>query len=258
MEWWPYQLFQESRCCQGLWQYRLMSDDLFAPIGRQSATDAVVENIQSLIVDQRLAPGAALPAERELAAMLGVSRNVLREALGVLGHRGLISSRPGSGNFVARPTGKVARDAIQLLLDSGGFDLVQLCEARIVIEPELAALAALKADEHDKECLNGRMQALADSANSASQHAEADVAFHEELARIAEQPVLRAIVETLWDPVSRGMAAGAEVVRAVSDSDAQHRRILASVVNGEPEAARQAMTDHLRFVLGQLQLLNTE
>src|SRR6478736_817704 len=91
----------------------------FKSLERRSTSSAVVEAIQAMIVDQHLMPGDALPSERELATMLSVSRNVLREALGILGQRGLVETRHGTGTYVSLPSSRQARDALVLLLNMG-------------------------------------------------------------------------------------------------------------------------------------------
>ena len=122
----------------------------FKAFERRNTTAQVVDALQAMILDRQLSPGDALPSERELATLLSVSRNVLREALGILRQRGLVDSRHGTGTYVSLPSSSQARDALILLLEMSKVSLVELCDARILIEPELAYFAALRDDEEGR------------------------------------------------------------------------------------------------------------
>lgn len=219
----------------------------FKSLERRSTSSAVVEAIQTMIVDQHLMPGDALPSERELATMLSVSRNVLREALGILGQRGLVETRHGTGTYVSLPSSRQARDALVLLLNMGKVSLVELCDARLLIEPELAALAASRDDEAGRELLQAAWNAL-QTADDGEQHVAADLAFHGAIAGLANHAVLRALVDAVKEPVMRGMVLGTKVPRAIEDSNLQHDAILKAILERDSEAARAGMHRHILFV----------
>jgi GntR family transcriptional repressor for pyruvate dehydrogenase complex len=204
-----------------------------------------------MIVDQRLKVGDSLPSERELATRLSVSRNVLREALGILSQRGLVETRHGTGTYVSLPSGRQARDAFMLLLETAQVSLVELCDARILIEPELAARAALRDDEPGREALRRAWQDL-QSAEDGEQHVACDLAFHGAIASLAHHRVLRALVDAVKEPVMRGMVLGTKVPRAIEDSNRQHAAILAAIEAHDAEAARAEMRRHILFVQGYL------
>jgi len=224
----------------------------FTSLERRSTTETVVDAIQAMIIDRKLKPGDALPSERELAATLSVSRNVLREALGILGQRGLVDSRHGTGTFVSLPSGRQARDAFRLLLELGRVSLVELCDARILIEPELAAIAATRDDEAGRENLRKALADLRLSEGNGEQHVAYDLAFHGAIAALADHAVLRALVDAVKEPVMRGMVLGTKVPRAIEDSNKQHEAIAAAILARQPEEARREMQAHLRFVRGYL------
>lgn len=223
----------------------------FKSLERRSTSSAVVDAIQQMIVDQHLKPGDALPSERELATLLTVSRNVLREALGVLGQRGLVETRHGTGTYVSLPSSRQARDALVLLLEMGKVSLVELCDARILIEPELAALAAQRDDEAGRELLRATWNAL-QTADDGEHHVAADLAFHGAIAGLANHAVLRALVDAVKEPVMRGMILGTKVPRAIEDSNRQHDEIYKAILDRDSEAARREMHRHLLFVQSYL------
>lgn len=221
---------------------------IYTSVVPKRSSDSIVEQLQSLIIERRLAAGDSLPAERELATTLGVSRNVLREALSVLGQRGLVTVLPGRGSFVAQPSTNVMQESLQLLLSVQSIDLRDLAEARLLIEPELAARAAALRSTAEIETLASLFAALEGSQNRPAEHVQADLAFHDEIARVANQPVLRAVVDALREPMLRGMLIGSNVASAPDHSDSQHRRIFAAIAAGDSDEARQAMRDHIEFV----------
>lgn len=223
----------------------------FKSLERRSTGAAVVDAIQAMIVDQQLKPGDALPSERELATLLSVSRNVLREALGILGQRGLVETRHGTGTYVSLPSGRQARDALMLLLEMGRVSLVELCDARILIEPELAFLAAQRDDDTGRLALQVAWNAL-QTAGDGEQHVAADLAFHGAIAALANHAVLRALVDAVKEPVMRGMVLGTKVPRAIEDSNRQHDAILKAILDHDGEAARAEMHKHIVFVRSYL------
>jgi GntR family transcriptional repressor for pyruvate dehydrogenase complex len=223
----------------------------FVSLERRSTTGAVVDAIQKMILERELQPGDALPSERELATMLSVSRNVLREALGILGQRGLVDSRHGTGTYVSLPSSRQARDALMLLLEVGRVSLVELCDARILIEPELSYLAAQRIDDNGRRALEAAWDALM-AAGDGEQHVACDLAFHGAVATVANHAVLRALVDAVKEPVVRGMTLGTSVPRAIEDSNLQHQKILQAILAGDAQRARDEMRNHLIFVRGYL------
>ncbi|MBT2495626.1 FadR family transcriptional regulator [Microbacterium sp. ISL-59] len=227
-------------------------NSMYASVARHRTIDSVVDALQALILQRKLNPGDALPAERELAVMLSVSRNVVREALGILGQRGLTTSRHGYGTFVALPSGEQARAALQLLLELERVGLVELCDARLLIEPELAALAAARVTPAGASKLRDAFAALAAASADGEAHVQADLAFHGAIAEMADHTVLRALVDAVREPVTRGMVFGTKVPRAIDHSDVQHEEIMLAILAGEPELARERMREHLSYVRGYL------
>jgi GntR family transcriptional repressor for pyruvate dehydrogenase complex len=228
-----------------------MAGSSFKSLERRSTSGAVIDALQSMIVEKQLKPGDALPAERELATQLSVSRNVLREALGVLGQRGLVETRHGTGTYVSTPSSRQARDALVLLLEMGRVSLVELCDARMLIEPELAALAAQRDDDGGRAALQKAWTAL-QHAEDGERHVACDLAFHEAIADLANHAVLRALVDAVKEPVMRGMVLGTRVPRAIEDSNRQHDVILHAILDRDSKSAREGMHQHIEFVRSYL------
>jgi len=214
-----------------------------------SRSDDVVDGVKQMILDGRLQPGERLPAEKELAAALGVSRGSLREGVRALGTLGILDSRHGDGTYVTTldPALLLAPVAFvaELQDDASAFHAV-----RRLLETEAAGLAALHIDDVGL----GRLRALLDeTARALVQHpldhdrlVDADLAFHEEIARASGNPVLAALVEGLAGRTSR-----TRLWRGLSDEGAEdrafveHEAILAALAARDPDRARLRMATHL-------------
>lgn len=221
---------------------------LYGPLRHRRTTDTIVEELEKLILERRLEPGDFLPPERELAAALSVSRNVLREALGVLGQKGLVRVAAGRGTTVVRPSTDHVEDALTTLIEHHQMSLLELCDARLLIEPELAAKAAGGATPEGIRRLEDFMQILETTREDSAAHVAADRDFHAEIARLAGSRVLAAMVQSVRAPVTRSMLLGTSVPTAIDTSDQDHRDVLEAIRERDPEAARSAMVRHIRYV----------
>jgi DNA-binding FadR family transcriptional regulator len=203
-----------------------------------------------------LRAGMRLPAERELAQQLGVGRASVREALGALQVRGLLETRPGAGSFVTADALErlAGADALPATLDlPADAGPVALLEARSILEPSIAALAATRggADPAVDDLLS-TMAASADPSDPAQRRrwSEADRRFHRQLAVATANPVLLAIADHLAalmdQPLWQQLRDDAIAVPGRTTLQlAEHRLIAAAVAEGDPEAARQHAAQHI-------------
>lgn len=229
--------------------------DLYTSVDRVGATDAVVQRIEDLIVRTTLRPGDPLPPEREFAAQLGVSRNILREALKILSQKGLVRVISGRGAFVDVPTTQALGESLALLLQLRQVSVLDLCDVRLLIEPELASLAAARATDADIEELQRWLDRLHEARADAAAHVEADLAFHGAIARTARHSVLQPIVEAVRAPVTHSMQLGTRIPRAIDASDGHHRAIFAAIKARDPAAAQAAMWGHMAYVQSYIRRL---
>lgn len=220
---------------------------MYGAVDRLRATDAVAQRIEALIVEQRLAPGDALPPERSLASRLEVSRNILREALRTLGEKGLVNVVSGKGTFVREPSTEAVEASLSLLLQLRHVSLVELCDARAAIEPEMAALAAERRTDADIERINARMLEL-EQSGSPAEHVAADLEFHRAIAETSRHSVYASIADAVRALVTRSMLVGTNVPRAIDVSDTQHQAIAEAITAGDPDQARNAMRVHIAYV----------
>jgi DNA-binding FadR family transcriptional regulator len=225
--------------------------------------EQVTQIVIGEIVGGRLAPGDALPKEADLVEEHGVSRGIVREALRALEERRLIHVKHGVGATVApaREWDVLDRDVLTALVhsDRSAEILREYLEARKLLEIEAAALAADRATPDDLTRLSdafARMTTTAEQAraNPAAErlYQEADIAFHRAVVSATRNRALTGMM----DSIHRGLGAA---VPALARPDArfqrglpEHKRILAAIVDRDPDAAREAMREHLETVEGYL------
>lgn len=204
----------------------------------------IADQLRKLIGRGEVAPGDRLPAERDLARRLGVSRPSLREALIALEIEGLLEVRVGSGIYVARP-GEHSRRA-ELADASGPFEVIQ---ARRLIESECAALAARRASPAQLRALRSAHAQMQKEARRHHNPLHADRAFHVRIAEAAGNSALELVVQTLWDqrigPFYRALETKLEYPAMAGETLREHAAVLAAILAHDPAKARAAMRRHM-------------
>ncbi|MFZ2995855.1 FadR/GntR family transcriptional regulator [Sphingobium sp.] len=193
--------------------------------------------------------GTRLPAERELAAVHGVSRPTVREAMIALEVQGLIEVRVGSGAYVVRLPG--AGD-----IPGFGISAFELTEARLLFEGEAAALAATQVSAQDLAEIEALIVEIARENQDPSGSVEADRAFHLAIARATRNQAIYQAVEQLWtlrfsSPEASLLHEKARTANIKPVVD-EHRAVLDALRAGDAAAARTAMRAHLSAVLDSL------
>lgn len=216
----------------------------------------IADQIAMLIDRGEFAAGARLPAERELASVLGVSRTSVREAIICLELAGRVEVRVGTGIFVCTPSArKVEPGGERLEADAPGpFELLA---ARQVIEGEIAALAARSIRRRDIAVLHDTMARMRASDADHAPRDAADREFHIVIAQATGNSALRTVVNRLWDARSHSLWTRIEshfhtpALRARTLED--HAAIISALEAHDPEAARAAMHRHLARVIREFQ-----
>lgn len=220
----------------------------YRPIARTKTTEQVVDRIEQLIVEHRLSENEALPSERELAAMLGVSRNILREGLSVLGEKGLVETVPGRRTRVVRPGSRQFLSTVDLMVRVGEVSLMDLSEVRSIFEPPIAARAAERATPEQVAELQAILALLEARQDDPVGHVEADRSFHRQVASIAGNTLLVALLEAVGEPLMHSMALGTRIPQAIPNADVHHRAVCESIAGRDPEGAAAAMHRHMDHV----------
>lgn len=231
-----------------------MSETVFARIQASRTADDVIRQIESLILEGVLRGGDRLPGERELARQFDISRPILREALKRLENAGLLISRHGGGTFVADVIGQVFSAPVVKLFASHGKATSDYLEYRREIESIAAEFAALRATPADKALLAEIIAAMeaAHKSNDFDKGAQLDVEFHNAIGEAAHNIVLLHTLRSCYQLLKDGVFYNRSLIYSypgVADMFlAQHRAIYDAVIAGNPQAARDAVQKHIRFV----------
>ena len=223
---------------------------LLAPLHRTSAAEEVLHRLSHAIKSGEIKRGDFLPAERELAVQLGVSRVVVREAARRLEQRGLVSIRHGIGVQVVNDTSMPVRQTINRLLPRDAERLRQSAQARLLVEPELAALAAVRATPSAIARLKSIYKSLPGSPTVA-EAADRDIAFHDAIADLAGNKVLGLMLQSVAE-IGRQSRQFTLKKFGLRRAHEHHGKILAALAAGNPAAARRAMKAHLDSALADL------
>ena len=210
----------------------------------------IAEQIAQLIASGEFLPGSRLPAERELAASLGVSRASVREAIISLEIGGLVEVRVGTGIFVTRIAGprQTAGDE-----GPGPFELL---DARKLIEGEIAALAAAHSQPSDIDALRHSVRDMEAAIGDFAQREAIDREFHLRVAKATGNGSLELVVGGLWDQRAElwgRMQHHFHTAELAQKTIEDHDAIVGAIAAHDADAARAAMHRHLSRVAREFQ-----
>lgn len=210
----------------------------------------IADQIAGLIAAGEFPPGSRLPAERELASKLGVSRASVREAIISLEIGGLVDVRVGTGIFVVGPKepSNTHRDA-----GPGPFELLN---ARKLVEGEIAALAASEATDADIAALREAVDRMSAHVDDFAIREESDRGFHLRLAESTGNGSLELVVEGLWNQRAElwgRMQHHFHTTELAQQTIRDHAAIVRAVAARDADGARAAMHRHLARVAREFQ-----
>jgi GntR family transcriptional repressor for pyruvate dehydrogenase complex len=233
----------------------------FEPVAKRTTTSKfVLGQIISLLSEGKLQPGDRLPTERELAALLGIGRPSVREALSALVLLGVVEQRQGRGTFLVDRIDRLPVEPYlyQLMLVEGPvFD--DLLEVRELLEPAIAFLAAERATDADLAEIQSALELSEHQvASGAGVDAEAvaGAAFHTALARATGNQTLARLVESMRDLLSAtGYVLNEQEEGASLDA---HRALTEAIVRRNASVAESLMRTHLKDVSDRLSRARAE
>jgi GntR family transcriptional regulator, transcriptional repressor for pyruvate dehydrogenase complex len=232
-----------------------MNNESLAPLGDRPVYKAVrtsrlyqqiVQQIEESILKGALKPGDQLPAERELAQNFGVSRTAVREAVKALREKGLVEAYSGRGTFITDGTSQAIRQSLDLMIRIGQQEgSTHLAELRQILEPEIAALAALRIEDQLLATMREAVATMDRSLHDPEAYIEADLDFHLALAEAAGNPLVLSLLDSIVGLLREQRMRIFQVDGGPERGQFHHKRILAATEERDPERARAAMRDHL-------------
>jgi DNA-binding FadR family transcriptional regulator len=221
-------------------------------------SEQVASLIESKIIAGDFQVGERLPTEYDLAAMYQVSRTVIREAIKALKGKGWVETRGAKGTFVVYNMTKSVQSSFDATVRMNPEDsFSNLIQVRMILEPEIAALAAVSASPQDiarmRQAVNKMEKALADN-NNVEEFLEGDFSFHMAMAESTGNDLIHLIIAPV---VSLMRDVQTYHLRHVDGgkrrSQENHRKIMEAIQNRDPQAARKHMYTHINQVRDDIQ-----
>ena len=216
-------------------------------MGTQTKTlaEQVADGIMNLIQETPYKAGDKLPTEKELCESTGAGRNTVREALKILASRNVIEIRQGAGTFVSEKQG-IPDDPLGFSMVNDHVKLTRdLLQVRIMLEPQIAALAAQCAKEHEIKELEEILEEMEAAMKKREDYSELDTKFHTKIAQCTHNIVM----ENLLPVIGKGVAVFArEVAQTEYDRTwISHRKIFCYIRDHKPFEAEMEMQYHLLY-----------
>lgn len=216
-------------------------------MGTQTKTlaEQVADGIMNLIQETPYKAGDKLPTEKELCESTGAGRNTVREALKILASRNVLEIRQGAGTFVSEKQG-IPDDPLGFSMVNDHVKLTRdLLQVRIMLEPQIAALAAQCAKEHEIKELEEILEEMEAAMKKREDYSELDTKFHTKIAQCTHNIVM----ENLLPVIGKGVAVFAKEV-AQTEYDRtwiSHRKIFCYIRDHKPFEAEMEMQYHLLY-----------
>jgi GntR family transcriptional repressor for pyruvate dehydrogenase complex len=217
----------------------------FHAVSKGRRYEQVADQIHQLIARGTLKPDDRLPAERELAQQFGVSRSSLRDAIRTLEVMGVVESRHGAGTVVRDLTTDSLVVPLSNVLLRKREMVAELLDVRRIIEPALAARAAVRASEQQIRELHEILRRQREKIRRGEECIEEDSAFHYAITIAANNAVVIKVMDVLMDLLRESRSRALQVPGRVERSYAGHRRILRAIEKRDPDGAEKAVKQHL-------------
>ena len=213
---------------------------------RSRLYEQIVQQIEESILKGTLKTGDQLPAERELAEQFGVSRTAVREAIKALSEKGLVEAYSGRGTFITNGTSQAIRQSLDLMMKLGRLAGANyLAEVRSILEPDIAALAATRAEEQHLVSMREAVAVMDRSLQDPAAFIEADLDFHLALAEAAANPLILSLLDSIVALLREQRIRIFTVDGGPQRGQFHHKRILEAIERRDPEKARDEMRAHM-------------
>ena len=216
----------------------------FKPVEKILVSDGILEQIRDLIHSGEFPPGQRLPSEMKMAELLSVSRSSLREALNALVHLGYLQRR-NKGIYISSES--LWRTDLSLHFPRSSQDqrIAEMIEDRKIVETELSALAAKRADPKDIQALKEYLHQMKTQLNDPVAFIDSNHHFHLSIAKAAQNSILKDFIEKIRDLLRINIAVVIQKSTISKRSLAYHQHIFEAIRDHDVSRARRAMAEHL-------------
>ncbi len=226
--------------------------------------EQVALKLEKMISSENLQVGDRLPAERNLAKQLEISRPTLREAIKMLISKGFLISKPGGGTFIKSTSADDSNDPMLTLFRQNPEYRFDVLEIRHALEGSAAFYAAKRATESDKNRIKQcyEQMLLLHGHKDPMEEARADAAFHLSIVEASHNLVFLHVMRGLFDLLQNSISHNLDKLYTIGPIykalDQQHKEMMDAVISGEAEVARDAAHRHLVFVENSIREIDLE
>ncbi len=225
-----------------------MSDLEFGTVEKDTLWEQIAARLLSMLQEKQLRPGDKLPPERELAAIMQVSRPSLREALRALSMMNVLEIRQGAGTFVSSLEPELLVEHLDFVLSLDDSTFLHLFEARKILEVGIVALAAERITTEEVRELEAGLVKSQQALGDPIAFLQADVELHKKITQAARNPILSRIIDSIGKLSFASRRRTVEIAGIQEQTVADHRAIVAALQARDPQSAQQAMLCHLNNV----------
>ena len=234
-----------------------MVSPAYKPIKQEKISTKIVEQIKALIAGGELKPGDALPPERELMALLNVSRPSLREALNTLATMGFIEITQRHRTIVRSLAAGRITEPIDHLLKEDFQTVFELIEVRKAIETWNAHHAAIRATSDDIARLEKSLAVMQAKIENNLSVVEEDANFHLAISEATHNKIQTHLMFSIYDKLKESLGKYLERID-MGDVHAQHFKIVAAIKKKDPDQAETRMREHLDYVQSRVREITTQ
>ena len=217
-------------------------------IEKASVKDQTLEQLKNYILSGAVRLGDRLPSERALADALGVGRYSVREALKVLEAVGLVESRIGEGTFLTTNTGASFGRILGLSFATWGGTIIELLDARKMIEVEAARAAAERATLQEVALIEAELKTMRANMDRVAAYLRADFNFHRRIGEASQNAIISQFVSNLIDLLEEVLReTHSDSLPALAEGGGTHQAIFKAIAAGDADAAGDLMREHIQF-----------
>jgi len=217
----------------------------FSQIVVESPVDKIIRQIRDLITSGQLRPGDRLPSERRLCDKLGVGRTHLRDALKKLEFYGILKTLPQSGTVVAGMGLPALEGLITDMLSLRGNDFKSLVETRVILETNIAQLAAENRTDHDIKEINHALEAHRTKIDENEDAVEEDLLFHLKIAEASKNSVLNSLMLIITPDIMQYFKTHNVCEGRTRIAVKQHEMLLRHIIDKNAQKAGETIKSHL-------------
>ena len=215
-------------------------------------SDSVADDIMAMIaIEKRFLPGDKLPNENELSEELDVSRTTLREAVRILVTHGILEIKRGKGRFVKEDIDVDHLESLGFLADEK-INAKDLYEIRLIVEPEAAYYATLRASDAEIKRILEYGKQIEEKIKRNEDRTETEQKFHQAIAKATHNQFMEKLLPVIYQGINKGVILSKRKEVAVKETVTDHQMIMEFMKNRNPEGARSAMKIHILHAMKEL------